>query len=217
MARVQAEKPLSVKDPAVWAVIGLSAAAWLLSNIGAPLRFSLAPIQLSWWHLGSIAFNGLLASALIVLKKKRLLLFPAFFMVQPLAYAIMYLIVTNVIGVNYLPGHITVKFITDILFFLLEIVLFFAFLYFQNPKDINPFVVNNDYKKYDNPLVPIPSRKLRRTLVILGYVLQMGVVLAMAIASPIGLKVSWNSFLSLFGIQLVFSLLLGLKEELIFR
>lgn len=208
---------ISPKNVLAWAVFGLSTLAWLVSNIHAPLRYSLAPLQLSWWHIGSICFNVLLAALLIAFKKNRLVIFPAFYMVQPLAYAIMYLVITHIIGTNYLPDNIPLKFITDILFFLLEIVMFSVFLFFQNVKAPNPFQFKADPKTRDITLVPIPNRRLRRNLVILGYVLQMGVVLAMCIIAPINLKVSWNSFINLLGIQIVFSLLLGLKEELIFR
>jgi membrane protease YdiL (CAAX protease family) len=208
-------KGISPKYIPVWVVYGLSTVVWLLSNVGAPLRYSLAPLHLSWWHIGSICFNILLAVYLLFSKQKKLLFFPLFYAVQPLAYAIMYLVVTYVIGTKYLPDNIPLKFITDIFFFILEIVMFTAFLFVQKEK--NPYTGKPDNKDRDITLIPIKNRKVRRNLVIAGYVLQMGVVLYMAVVTPIQMKVGGSTFLGLLGIQLVFSLLLGLKEELIFR
>lgn len=198
----------------VWFVYGLSTLAWLISNIHAPKRYSLAPLVFSEWHMLSIAINLCLLGLLLFFKQKKFIFFPIFYMVQPIAYGLMYLITHQLLGTNYQSDYI-LKFWTDILFFILEILLFLPFLIFQKEK--NPFRLRQRREEWNISMVPIPSHRLRRNLVYIGYAAQMGVVLWMTIGMHIGLKVGLYTFFNLLGIQMIFSLLLGLKEEFIFR
>jgi membrane protease YdiL (CAAX protease family) len=197
-------------------VYTLSTAAWLASNIHAPLRYTMEPLKVTEWHFFSAGINALILLVLVFLKRKELFFIPIFYAIQPLAYIIMSFISPQILG-NH-PNQMTWKFVNDILFFILEIVLFLPLLLMLRTGDRMPFKALRKKEPGKNKEVILPMwKKGRKWTVSFLYAATVLVLCFLTVYSPIQQEIRLDLIVQLLGFQIVFALFLGIKEELIFR
>jgi membrane protease YdiL (CAAX protease family) len=197
---------------ALTAVFTASAAFWLVSSIGAPLRFTLDPLSVTPWHLLALGLEAAVSLAIVALRlDRKLLFFPVFFSLYPLSYLLMERIDILILGTDY--GVLRHKITSDTLFFILEIVCFLP-LYAMVPRK-NPFVVHG--VPADRGAALTGSVRLRRRIVLVLFAMHLPVLgyLTLRRANLFGIPadLQW----SLLGTQFLFAVFLGLKEELGFR
>ena len=187
-----------------------SALIWFLMNVGFQPRFLLETYRITPWMWLSLACNLAFGLCLLIAPKTRayaivpflFALFPAAFMIDA---SVMPYIRDSVKPTAAAKGA-DWKFVADIVFISCELA--FALVILFASRVGNPFSLKRHPHKGPRPMVRfVVGLETLFIIVVIG--LQIDVL--MKYRFPI------DRYLSIFGIQVVFSLLLGFKEELIFR
>lgn len=199
---------------ALAAVFSVSAAVWLVSSIGAPLRFTLDPLSVTPRHLLALGLEAAIVLVIIVLRlDRKLVFFPIFFSLYPLSYILMERIDVLLLGTDY--SGLRHKFLSDTLFFMFETVCFLP-LYAMIPRK-NPFIVHRALPDRGTGFSQMGSGPVRRRIVLVLFALHLPVLGYLTLRRADLLGIPTDVLWSLFGFQFLFAVFLGLKEELGFR
>jgi hypothetical protein len=189
------------------AVFFVSVVFWFLMNISFQPRFMPVPFFLTPWIFVSLGANFCFGFVLLLSRKTRgLALIPFLFTLFPLTFIILVFSAENIrkiIPATSAGRGLDWKFVYDGLFFLVE--LFFIGFFFFLSRTGNPFPLKKQ------PFLPM--RKLIRFLEFLF----IAVVLSLLVILCLRFRFPFRRFLRLIKYQLPFAVLLGLKEELLFR
>ncbi|MFA6505282.1 MAG: CPBP family intramembrane glutamic endopeptidase [Treponemataceae bacterium] len=191
-------------------VFVVSTLIWFLMNVGFQPRFLLETYRATPWMWFSVSTNLLFGVCLLVARKTRpYALVPFMFALFPAAFLIDSTVmpyIRDMIKPTAAAKGADWKFVADLVFISLELV--FALLILSVARVGNPFSLKKSPHLGPRPMVPyVVGLEVAFLVVVWG--LQMDVLYKFRF--PI------DRYFSLFGIQVVFSILLGLKEELIFR
>lgn len=188
----------------------VSTLIWFLMNVGFQPRFLLEPYRATPWLWLSVSANLLFGFGLLVARKTRpfalipflFALFPAAFLLQS---AVMPFIKGAIRPTEAAKGA-DWKFVADLVFMFWELA--FALIILFVSRVGNPLSLKRD---------PVPRRRPMRPFVVGLEIAFLIVVWGLQMEVLMRYKFPVDRYVSLFGIQFVFSLLLGFKEELIFR
>jgi membrane protease YdiL (CAAX protease family) len=188
-------------------VFGVSSVFWFLMNVSFQGRFLPVPYQATIWFFISLGLNLCFGIGLLIFPKSRpYALVPFVFTLFPAAFLIMTLLgepLQKLIPPSAAAGGLDWKFIYDDVFFLAELV--FMFLFLGLSRTGNPFSLKR------NPALPLkPLIRFLEGLFIVVVLFLMALLLYNSRFPP-------SRFLQLLKYQIPFAILLGLKEELLFR
>jgi hypothetical protein len=190
------------------AVLITASVFWFLMNFSFQPRFLPVPFRPDRWVFVSLGANLLFGAALFVFPRTRTLAFvPCFFVLFPAAFLVTALLgepLRTLIGGSAAAGYMDWKFLYDCLFFGVE--LLFAGLLLWVSRTGNP----------------LPLARGKAALPLVYFVrfweaLFIAVVAALLVILLLRTRFPPGRFLALLRYQVPFALLLGLKEELLFR
>ena len=210
------DKFLNNKSIPVLIVI-LSSVIWLISNINCPLRFTLEPLSFTNWHVGGLIGQILLAVVLLSIKSwRKFVFYPALFGIYTAFYMIMSVVLPCFVSTDY-ESDFTLKIINDLVYFTLETCAFLPLLLFLKDKNFLNIRLFRKNGCSDSSIPYNSQPKAAKYFMNISSAVFIVGVFIIAFVYPFRMGITADVFKKLLVFQLIFGLIIGIKDEIVFR
>jgi membrane protease YdiL (CAAX protease family) len=209
-------KPASLSTIITCGVCCVSAIIWLVMNVPFTPRFSLSAYTATRGMYISAYLNLAFGLCLIALRQKKRAFFPFFFAVFPIAYLVTAGTGSYIFGTDFSGPRLTSKLLYDCYFFAIEIIGFFCL---AKAFGMNLSCLGSKRREPTPTFFRDPPFTSRLGMRVSNFLIVFfcSVVMSLLAIILMRYKVPAGVLLKLLGLQVLFALLLGFKEEFFFR